>query len=1696
MKRADDTELLAEWNQTQAHFPDACVHELFERQAASTPTAAALVFGDQRLSYQELNERANQVAHYLRRRGVGPDVLVGVSLHRTPFLVIGLLGVWKAGGAYVPLDPTYPPDRLAFMLEDAAIRVLLTDEKALGLFPDVAAELICLDADWDLIERESRANPDAVANPSNLAYVIYTSGSTGKPKGALIVHSGLVNYLWWAIRTYGVKAGGSVPVHSSISFDLTVTSLYPALLAGAWVDLLPEGAGAQNLVANLRLAKRHSLVKITPAHLDLLTQLASPDEAREMTDAFIVGGENLTAESLEFWRTAAPATRLINEYGPTETVVGCCVHEVSPEDPHNGSVPIGRPIANTELYVLDEALQPVPVGTMGELYIGGVGVARGYLNRPELTRERFLPDPFSGRPAGRLYKTGDLARYRENGILEYLGRVDNQVKLRGYRIELGEIEETLAGQPQVQSSAVVVREDTPGDRQLVAYVVARPGQVPDADELRRALKDKLPEYMVPTRVVLLESMPLTQNGKVDRKALGSLASAPSAIAPPGRGTEMPRTETQKALASIWTELLKLGTIGIHEDFFDIGAHSLMAVRAESRIRDAFAVNLPTGIVFDNPTIAGLSTIIDAAKGAGSPVLRIEQRSATGPCELSFGQQQIWFLQQLLPASPAYNVVDVVQIEGIYNSGAMQRALQELVQRHEVLRTAFQVTDGRPLQVVLAEVAVGLVEHNLSELPESDREQAWVRLAQDQGRRAFDLGAAPLFRPMLVHMSPTEHRLLVVIHHIIADEWSMEILQHDVKSLYQAFANGRSATLQALPIQYADFASWQRQQISEDTLREQLAYWQKQLAGANTVLDLPTDKPRPETQNLRGDTETFKVPPQLVAQLSTLARAEQSTLFMMLEASFVTLLHLYSRQKDILVGTPITLRTQTETESLIGYFLNTLVLRAQIDDGMSFRSLLQQARETALGAFAHRDLSFSRLVAEFGSDRPVGRSPLFQAMFIMHNPDSVSLVSRVGDRRELETGSSKFDLSLIVSETAGSLEGVFEYSSDLFVPATIRRMCRLYVALLQAIANGLDQPISRLAVLTDEDWRDLRLWNNTGAAFPVDHNVSQFLQARMLQAPDCVALRSGGVACGAGELDARSNQLTRLLRAHGIARGKLVGIAVERGIDMMVALLAVLKSGAAYVPLDPAYPAERLSLMAEDAQIALLITDTNNAGAFAWPEQLSLVLTNDAQQSRSLSAEPLPADGERDARPEDPAYVIYTSGSTGKPKGVCVPHRAVVNFLVSVAREPGLTAGDRLVAVTTLSFDIAVLELLLPLSVGAEVIVASREQVQDGQALRALIESSGANVMQATPSGWRLLVGTGWQGNDSFKALIGGEALPVDLAIQLLARTGELWNAYGPTETTIWSAFWRVQQPELGVAIGRPIANTSVWILDELLQPCPVGVPGEICIGGSGVTLGYLGRPELTADRFIADQFSGSAGAKLYRTGDRGRWRHDGLLEHMGRLDFQIKVRGFRIEPGEIEARLVSVPGVKSAIVVAREVHPGDLRLVAYFLGDGTSPQESELRTQLRHTLPEHMVPQHFVQIDAFPLQPNGKLDRAALPLPAQARQPENGAAAAAALTPEEEAIARVWREVLGVVHILPSDNFFDLGGHSMLSMRAIALLEQHTGHRFTPRQFVLESLRQMADAVTGAPVTPATSAARSNPKTGFLGRIFGKREAR
>ena len=1653
--------IVREWNETHADYDKKCVHELFERQAAKTPDLTAVVHQGRTLTYRELNERANQVAHFLRTRGVGPETLIGVCQNRTPELVISLLGIWKAGGAYIPLDPTYPADRLSFMMKDSAAKFLVTTSELSKLFPSATENTILIDSDWDKIAKESTANPAPSATPANLAYVMYTSGSTGTPKGAMILHGGLANYLTWAIRTYGAVEGGSVPVHSSISFDLTVTSMYPALLAGGNIELLPEDVGAQSLLASLRRAERN-LVKITPAHLELLSQEIRPSEAAAMTKVFVIGGENLLAENLRLWREHAPKTRLINEYGPTETVVGCCIYEVRAEDPRSGSVIIGRPIANTQLYILDSHKNPVPAGVAGELYIGGDGVARGYLNRPELTAQKFIPDPFSGREGALLYRTGDLARYRKDGNLEFLGRIDSQVKVRGYRIELGEIEAALMEAPGVKLCAVLAREDEPGDKQLVAYAVPAEGGKLAVEEIRQFLQKKLPKYMVPAHFVVLDSFPLTTNGKVDRKALPApgLRRAEGVETPAqAEATESdspvstqerarPQTETEKALVAIWSEMLHVESPGLNDDFFNLGGHSLLAIKIISRIRDVFGVDLPTQTLFEHPTIAGLAAVISESNNAKAGAGKIERRRQTGPSILSYAQEQLWFLNQLAPGSPVYNVVDAIRFEGPYNAAAMKRAVEELAKRHEVLRTVFFYGDGRPMQNVLPEIPLAFQEIDLTPFAGEDQKREWKRVVDEEGRKPFDLSAAPLFRVAIVHLGPAEHKLLLTIHHIIADEWSMEIVHDELTQLYRAFAQGRPSPLPELPIQYADFAAWQRDWMQGEVLEAQAAHWKKELSGSNPVLELPSDKPRPAVQSFRGSTEIFDLPAELSEQLKALGREQQATLFMILEAAFAVLLNRYTGQDDILVGTPISGRTRSETERLIGFFLNTVVLRSQFTERLNFRTLLQQTRERALSAYAHPDMPFEQLVAEIAPGRDTSQSPLFQAMFVLHDAAGVSEVSKASGNQELSTGTSKFDLTLVLSEGPTGLQGLFEYSTDLFEQATIRRMCGHFQTLLEAIARDPEQKISRLPMLTaPERQQQLTEWNATAISYPEKNScLHELLVKQAAKTPDRVAQVFDGREMTYGELDQRSNQLAAHLRKLGVGPDQLVGLLVERSLEMLVGLVGILKAGGAYIPLDPSFPGDRLSYMVEDSGMKVLITHRGLEQNLAVKPSTIVRLDSDWDEIASAPTEPSATQASSGASGKNLAYVLYTSGSTGKPKGVGIPHSAIVNFVLSIKDAPGFTEADTILAVTTLSFDIAGLELYVPLITGGKVVIASTEDSHDPARLQQRIAESRCTVMQATPATWRALIQSGWKGSPNLKILCGGEAMPRDLAEELLGRCGQLWNMYGPTETTVWSTVQRVEHGGGPVSIGKPIANTQVYVLDKYKNLVPRGAVGELYIGGDGLARGYLHRDELTRERFVTSPFVRNA--LIYRTGDTARWLPDGTVECLGRIDGQVKIRGYRIELSEVEIALGAHEGVKQCVVVTREDTPGNKVLAAYFVARAVDaiPSTSDLRAHLKKTLPEYMVPSAFVSLERLPLTPNGKIDRKALPAPVD-QSTEATADSGAPRDAIEQMLCHVWAKALDVKHIGLHDNFFELGGHSLLAVRIVADVEKLFGTR-------------------------------------------------
>ncbi|HEX9944888.1 MAG TPA: amino acid adenylation domain-containing protein, partial [Thermoanaerobaculia bacterium] len=1114
--------------------------------------------------------------------------------------------------------------------------------------------------------------------------------------------------------------------------------------------------------------------------------------------------------------------------------------------PGERQVPIGRPVANTRVHVLEPEGQEAPVGVAGELCLGGVQVGRGYVGRPELTAERFVPDPF-GPPGSRLYRTGDLARWSAAGEVEYLGRLDHQVKIRGFRIELGEIESALRAVPGVESAVVLARGDGV-ERRLAAYLVCGAGNAPPAEALRGTLRERLPDSMVPAAFAFLERLPLLPNGKIDRRALARIEPSIE-----GReGFASPRTPVEEELARIWSQVLGRERAGLGESFFDLGGHSLLATRMVSRVRETFGVELPLRTIFEMPTVEGLARRIEEAlregSGVATPPLRPVPRQEDLP--LSFAQERLWFLDQLEPGNPAYNISAALRLRGSLDVAALARSFAEIVRRHEALRTTFPEIAGAPRQVVAPAAGPLLPVIDLGGLPAAALAAEAFRLAGQEALRPFDLARGPLLRTSLLRRGEEEWTALLGVHHIVSDGWSLGVLVRELSALYAAFRRGDLSPLPELPVQYADYAVWQRQWLQGEALEVQLAWWREELAGAPTLLELPADRPRPPVQTYRGGTAGVLLDRPLAGALADLARREGTTLFMVLLAGLQALLSRYSGEEDLLVGTPIAGRTRAEVEGLIGLFLNTLVLRGRLGGAPSFRALLARVRAAALGSYAHQELPFERLVDELGVERSLSHSPLFQVLLVLQNApvEPLELPGLHLAPEDVPSATAKFDLSVTLSEAGGRIAGVLEYAADLFDAATARRMVNHYRTLLEAAATDPDGRVPDLPLLSAaERWQILE-WNATDAARP---SVCLFdlVRAQAERTPGAPAVVQGDRSLTYGELARRAGALAAHLRSMGIGPEARVGLAVERTPGMLVGLLGISAAGGAYVPLDPAHPRERLGLVLEDAAPAVLVTQPGGAAVLPGHGARIVLLDDDGLGDWSPLAEP-------PAGPVDPgnlAYVLYTSGSTGRPKGVQIPHGALVNFLLSMQREPGLAAGDTLLAVTTLSFDIAGLELLLPLLTGARVALADREETADAERLMARLAASGATVMQATPATWRLLLDAGWPGDPGLAALCGGEALPGELAARLLPRIQSLWNLYGPTETTIWSAAARVVAADPaapGLPIGPPIANTQLRIVDRGLQPVPAGVPGELCIGGAGLARGYLGRPDLTAERFV------------------------------------------------------------------------------------------------------------------------------------------------------------------------------------------------------------------------------------------------------
>ena len=1719
---AEKQQLLVDWNDTSCNYSKLCIHQLFEIQANKTPEKIAVIFESQQFTYKQLNEKANQFANYLKSVGVEAETRVGICLERSEKMLVGLLGILKAGGTYIPLDPAFPEERLRFMVEDSGVDFLVTDSRTSKTSPLTPlldkGEVINLDDDWELIEKQSSENRAIQTTPENLAYIIYTSGSTGKPKGVQIVHKSLVNCIESMQQKPGITSNDILLSVTTLSFDIAALELYLPLITGATLIIASREIATDGIELIKSIEENQvTIMQATPATWRLL--LAAGWNGNQDLK-ILCGGEALDNNVAE--ELLKRSKEVWNLYGPTEATIWSSVakcrdviHNVSKihqEDViyyvSTKTVPIGKPINNTQFYVLDDDLQPVPIGVPGQLYIGGAGLAKSYLNRPELTAEKFIPNPFSfstPSSSSNLYKTGDLVRYIPDGNLEYLGRIDYQIKLRGFRIELGEIEAVLMQNPEIKQAVVTLyknqNQDNNNDEKLIAYIVS--SSELSQTELRKFLQDKLPAYMIPSSYIMLEEFPLTPNRKVDRKAL----PIPDDINQSNKNSIYipPRTVTEEIVAGIWAEVLNLPQISIDDNFFELGGHSLLATRVNSQIKQAFAVELPLRSHFEKPTITELALCIEtASRKAVAPPIKPVPRQGNLP--LSFAQQRLWFLCQLEPDSPYYNIPAAVRLTGSLNIDALQQSLNDILRRHETLRTAFVTVDGQPIQQINTIDSLPLSIIDLSNIPESNQEIMVKELARIEAIQPFKLDSNCLVRVKLLSLSDTDNIILFTLHHIIADGWSIGVLVRELGILYQEKTSppspllAKEVRLQELPIQYADFAIWQRQWLQGEVLENQLNYWHKQLQNSPKLLELPTDYPRPAVRSLRGDSYTFEIYPELTAALKRLSQQSGCTLFMTLLAAFQTLLYRYTGSEDIVVGTSIANRNYPEIEGLIGFFVNTLALRTDLSDNPSFEELLNRVREVSLGAYAHQDLPFEQLVDNLQLQRSLSYTPLFQVMFVLQNApmEALEIEGLHWEPLESNSNTAKFDLSLSMQETSSGLTGVLEYSLDLFKLETIERIAGHFETLLAAIIDEPEQKISELSILTASEKQLLEDWNQTAIEYPRDKSVHQLFEEQVRQTPDNIALVYQNLEITYNQLNIKVNQLAHHLQSLGVKPETPVGIYLQRSPEAIISILAILKAGGIYVPLDPAYPQERLSFMLEDAGVSVLITDSKTSQTSP-PTPLLVKERGDEtspqtsffneREDKSLISPPLLNRSRGDkaqlyrgevinidtdweiinqnncenpinlTTPENLAYLMYTSGSTGIPKGVCTTHRGIIR-LVKSSNYVNLSAEEIILQAAPISFDASTFEIWGALLNGGKLVLLPTQK-PSLQELGEVLDKYDISTLWLTAGLFHLMVDEQIHSLQGVRQLLaGGDVIsPIHAQkLQQIHPNCQLINGYGPTESTTFACCYRVppNHPiDKSIPIGYPVSNTQVYILDNHLQPVPIGVPGELYIGGDGLARGYLNRPELTAEKFIPNPFSSPP--VLYKTGDKVRYLSNGTIEYLGRLDNQVKIRGFRVELGEVETALSQHPQILEAVVIVQN-QENIQRLIAYYVSN-EEIINADLRTFLSDKLPEYLIPSIFIPIPELPLTVNGKVNRSALPNP-EITTSENDF-----VNPTNEietSLAEIWKDVLQLEKVGINDNFFELGGDSILAIQIISRANQ-IGIQITPKQlFQHQTIAELA----------------------------------
>ncbi|HWV14493.1 MAG TPA: amino acid adenylation domain-containing protein [Cellvibrio sp.] len=1697
---ADRQAIVSRWSKSQRDYSSArnSLHGLIEAAVDQFPDEIAVIAEDAQLTYTQLDERANRLAHYLIAQGVGAESMVPIMMERSLEMVIAINGVLKAGGAYLPLDPEHPLDRIEYILEESAAKLVLTQARFSSNLPASIAQF-ALDTGADTLANFSQARPNLSIAPDQLAYVIYTSGSTGKPKGVMNEHQAVRNHMLWMDEVYQLKPTDKVLQKTPYTFDVSLWELFLPLISGSKLIMAKPG-GHKETGYLIDLINQHQITytHFVPSMLYLFLLEADQQKCPSLV-RILASGEAVSKDLEQRFVKAFPDVELWNLYGPTEAAIHVTYWLCGRGDA-SSTVPIGYPLTNTRLYVVDESLKLQPPGVPGELLLAGVQVARGYVNRPDLTQDRFIADPFVQDYPGRVYRTGDLVRMRDDGVVEYIGRNDFQVKLRGQRIELGEIEAVISQYPGVTQSVVLAREDRANDQRLVAYLMTQDGSAPDNQALRDHLRLSLPDYMVPSHFVVLEKFPLTSSGKVDRKllpapVLGEVDEASFAL---------PENAIEEQLVEIWREILGLEKVGATNDFFELGGHSLLGTQMFARVKNLFGVNIGLRKLFEAPTIRQLAAVIQHETASGNLQSKILPRGAGEQTIASTQQQRVWYLEQIEPDSFAYNLPASFRLRGQLNLSALQQTFATIEQRHELLRAGFRTEAGKLVVNLRESLGLDITPVPLSHYGASNLDELKLVLRKEAAQ-PFNTETGPLFSVRLIQLDKDDYVLFLMIHHLVFDGWSFDILLKEMCSLYNAYAQGLPNPLPALPVQYPDYALWQKTWLESDAVKKQLNYWMQQLGGVLPVLDMPLDKVRPAHQAHRAEGINFFFDEPLLQQLEEFGNRQGATLFMVIIGLYALLLHRYSRQEDILVSVPVSARNQMEISGLMGPFINRLVCRFNIKPQRSFASWLQEVKKTLLEAMDNQDTQFETLVHSLNPPRDAARPPLVQTLFsyqdVRNRADQMDGILRT--QVDIERMGVQTDLDVWVKRQLKGMDGGMEFPVELFNKTSVHAFGQSFVKSAELVAQKPDITLAELTAARTDEQQLIAQWNNTAADFVFDQGLVGDWIKVAAQHADKLAVIAGDQQYTYAELEQRSNALANYLQAKGIAAGQSLGVLVRRNRDLPALILAIWKLGAAYVPLDPSYPSQRNNAILSLAGVKWVITDSsliNNLGDCAasfieLDSDEALIVKASSQLPKTTIA------------PGHLAYVIFTSGSTGVPKGVEITQGALHNFIHAVKRQPGISENDRLLAITTLAFDISLLELFLPLLGGASLVLATAEQSQDDFALKQLLEQENITLLQATPATWRLLLNAGWQAPAGFRGFSGGEPLSSDLAGELLAQGVELWNLYGPTEATVWASAYQMQAAADGsapsISIGRPLANTQFHVRDPAGNELPIGALGELWIGGAGLARDYLGDAAQTAARFLVD----AQGQRFYRTGDLARWTLAGNIEVAGRLDNQIKLRGFRIELEEIEVHLRSHPAIQDAAVVVQQFAKDDQRLVAYVVYQkNQEPTNSELRKHLRKCLPDYMLPQQFNAVAQMPLLASGKINRKLLAEPVAVQTAATGGIIPPT-TATEIKLAALWQAALKREQVSIDGQFFDIGGHSLLALQVILDMEENFGVRFSPQDMWVNTLEQLAariDAAQGngqSPVETVAAASESVPVStpakkskGLFSKLFGRVE--